>query len=78
MNAKNVTFTTARPRLVSRLMDNGFQPMSVGENPWNPGYRIWTFARTPELNALVDAFYAELEAVNEAVNPGQNGGSADA
>lgn len=74
MNAKNVTFTTARPRLVSRLMDNGFQPMSVGENPWNPGYRIWTFARTPELNALVDAFYAELK----TANPGQNGGGADA
>lgn len=73
MNAKNVTFTTARPRLVSRLMDNGFQPMSVGENPWNPGYRIWTFARTPELNALVDAFYVELK----TANPGQTGGAAD-
>lgn len=76
MNAKNVTFTTARPRLVSRLMDAGFQPMSVGENPWNPGYRVWTFVRTPELNAIVSKFYAELEAVT--VNPGQNGGGADA
>lgn len=66
------TFTTARPRLVSRLMDNGFQPMSVGENPWNPGYRIWTFARTPELNAIVGAFYAELKAEDS-----QTGGVAD-
>lgn len=73
MNAKNVTFTTARPRLVSRLMDAGFQPMSVGENPWNPCYRIWTFARTPELNAIVSEFYAELK----AENPGQTGGAAD-
>lgn len=74
MNKQSVTFTTARPRLVSRLMDNGLQPMSVGENPWNPGYRIWTFTRTPELDALVSEFYAELK----AVNPGQNGGGADA
>lgn len=66
------TFTTARPRLVSRLMDNGFQPMSVVENPWNPGYRIWTFARTPELNAIVGAFYAELKAEDS-----QTGGVAD-
>lgn len=66
------TFTTARPRLVSRLMDNGFQPMSVGEKPWNPGYRIWTFARTPELNAIVGAFYAELKAEDS-----QTGGVAD-
>lgn len=73
MNKQSVTFTTARPRLVSRLMDVGFQPMSVGENPWNPGYRIWTFTRTPELNALVDAFYAELK----TANPGQTGGAAD-
>lgn len=78
MNKQSATFTTARPRLVSRLMDAGFQPLSVGENPWNPGYRVWTFARTPELNALVSEFYVEVKAVNEAVNPGQNGGGADA
>ena len=68
------TFTTARPRLVSRLMDVGFQPLSVGKSPWNPAYLVWTFTRTPELNAIVSEFYAELK----AVNPGQNGGAADA
>lgn len=68
MSARNATFTTARPRLVSLLMDNGLQPLSVGENPWNPGYRVWTFTRTPELNAIVSEFYAELKA-------GQAGGA---
>lgn len=58
---------------VQKYIDAGFQPMSVGENPWNPGYRIWTFTRTPELNAVVSEFYAELG----AVNPGQAGGAAD-
>lgn len=72
------TFTTARPRLVSRLMDAGFQPLSIGKSPWNAAHLVWTFARTPELNAIVSKFYAELEAVNEAANPGQNGGGADA
>lgn len=69
MNKQSVTFTTARPRLVSLLMDNGFRPLSIGESPWNPGYRVWTFTRTPELNAIVSAFYAELKA-------GQAGGAA--
>lgn len=59
-------------------MDSGFRPLSVGKSPWNPAYLVWTFTRTPELNAIVSKFYAELKAVNEAVNPGQNGGGADA
>lgn len=67
------TFTTARPRLVSRLMDGGFRPLSIGKSPWNAAHLVWTFARTPELNALVDAFYAELK----TANPGQTGGAAD-
>lgn len=67
------TFTTARPRLVSRLMDAGFQPLSISKSPWNPAYLVWTFTRTPELNAVVSEFYAELG----AVNPGQAGGAAD-
>lgn len=67
------TFTTARPRLVSRLMDAGFQPLSVGKSPWNPAYSVWTFARTPELDALVGAFYDELKVENSS----QIGGVAD-
>lgn len=73
MHKQSVTFTTARPRLVSRLMDSGFRPLSVGKSPWNPAYLVWTFARAPELNAIVDAFYAELK----TANPGRTGGAAD-
>lgn len=69
MNKQSVTFTTARPRLVSLLMDNGFRPLSIGESPWNAAHSVWTFTRTPELNAIVSAFYAELKA-------GQAGGAA--
>lgn len=54
-------------------MDSGFRPLSVGKSPWNPAYLVWTFARVPELNAIVDAFYAELK----TANPGQTGGAAD-
>lgn len=74
MSARNATFTTARPRLVSLLMDNGFRPLSIGESPWNAAHSVWTLARTPELNAIVSEFYAELKADNS----GQNGGGADA
>lgn len=73
MNKQSATFTTARPRLVSRLMDSGFRPLSVGKSPWNPAYLVWTFTRTPELDAIVGAFYAELK----TANPGQTGGGAD-
>lgn len=67
------TFTTARPRLVSRLMDAGFQPLSISKSPWNPAYLVWTFARAPELDAIVGAFYAELK----AEDPDRAGGAAD-
>lgn len=71
MSARNATFTTARPRLVSILLDNGFRPLSIGESPWNAAHSVWTFTRTPELNAIVGEFYAELKA-----SPA--GGAADA
>lgn len=67
------TFTTARPRLVSRLMDGGFRPLSIGKSPWNAAHLVWTFARTPELNAIVNEFYSKLN----SENPDRAGGGAD-
>ena len=53
------TILITRPRLVSFLMKCGMEP-TPAPNPWNPEKRAWELERTPEAEALVNAFYQAL------------------
>lgn len=41
-------------RVVRQLLEMGFRPIEILDNPVNQKYKCWTFARTPEFEKALD------------------------
>jgi hypothetical protein len=52
-------YTCKRWRLLQYLMNLGFEPYEEMPDPTNYKYKWWRFKNTPELEAAIDAYFAE-------------------
>ena len=58
---KKELFSCKRLRLLSYLLDKGFEPVSEIPDPNNYKYKWWLFYNTKELEEALDEYFAQFK-----------------
>ena len=58
MNNEQKTYVCRRMRVLSHLLQHGFEPFAVSTDFKNPKYKVWLFTETKELRDSVEEYYA--------------------
>ena len=60
MDNEKKTYVCRRMRVLSHLLQNGFEPFAVSTDFNNPKYKVWLFTETKELRDSVEEYYARV------------------
>ena len=58
MDNEKKTYVCRRMRVLSHLLQHGFEPFAVSTDFNNPKYKVWLFTETKELRESVEEYYA--------------------